>query len=304
MYINKRIEKWQNYSGSVMVLIGMVHLFAVFFVFESSADPVSVEGIRSSVYMFIATGMAIIFAGCLILYHSNGALRLEKQSWYTLMFCGGFLFTLGCGAAVAMPGNPFSWILAVGALVQLLPFIWFGKHFQKNNTDMAHITSLGVLKDELEEADHIDVKLYEGKKDLQSFIASWLSYHPWWFSGLYAIRKVFVQCLGMKQEINKADKVMKADEISMIQGEMVGFFKVEKAQKGRFWIAAAEDRHLKGFVGIIVEKRPTGMNRYHLITIVHYRDWSGPIYFNVIRPFHHLVVHAMARHALTHLNSH
>ncbi|MGE6761631.1 DUF2867 domain-containing protein [Corallococcus interemptor] len=28
----------------------------------------------------------------------------------------------------------------------------------------------------------------------------------------------------------------------------------------------------------------------------HYRNWAGPVYFNVIRPFHHLVVARMARH--------
>ncbi|XXF76233.1 DUF2867 domain-containing protein [Myxococcaceae bacterium GXIMD 01537] len=37
--------------------------------------------------------------------------------------------------------------------------------------------------------------------------------------------------------------------------------------------------------------------RFHVATIVRYRRWAGPVYFNVIRPFHHLVVRGMLRHA-------
>jgi hypothetical protein len=37
--------------------------------------------------------------------------------------------------------------------------------------------------------------------------------------------------------------------------------------------------------------------RFHVVTIVHYRRWTGPVYFNVIRPFHHLVVYQMAKSA-------
>ena len=33
------------------------------------------------------------------------------------------------------------------------------------------------------------------------------------------------------------------------------------------------------------------------VPIVDYRHWTGPVYFNVIRPFHHLVVAAMLRSA-------
>jgi hypothetical protein len=35
--------------------------------------------------------------------------------------------------------------------------------------------------------------------------------------------------------------------------------------------------------------------RFHVVTIVHYNNLAGPVYFNVIRPFHHLVVKQMAR---------
>jgi hypothetical protein len=35
--------------------------------------------------------------------------------------------------------------------------------------------------------------------------------------------------------------------------------------------------------------------RFRVVTIVHYRHWTGRLYFNLIRPFHHWVVTGMAR---------
>jgi len=31
-----------------------------------------------------------------------------------------------------------------------------------------------------------------------------------------------------------------------------------------------------------------------VVTVVRYHAWNGPVYFNMIRPFHHLVVGRMA----------
>ena len=40
-------------------------------------------------------------------------------------------------------------------------------------------------------------------------------------------------------------------------------------------------------------------NRYYVVTAVNYKHWTGPVYFNLIRPFHHLVVSRMAKHGVT-----
>jgi len=38
-----------------------------------------------------------------------------------------------------------------------------------------------------------------------------------------------------------------------------------------------------------------GRKRFHIGTAVHYHNWAGPVYFNVIRPFHHIVVSQMMK---------
>jgi hypothetical protein len=45
----------------------------------------------------------------------------------------------------------------------------------------------------------------------------------------------------------------------------------------------------------VAEPLANDLIRYYIVTIVHYLHWTGPVYFNLIRPFHHLVVARMAR---------
>ena len=63
-------------------------------------------------------------------------------------------------------------------------------------------------------------------------------------------------------------------------------------------MASATDTHLTAYLGVVAEPIPPD-NRFHVITIVHYQRWTGPVYFNVIRPFHHLVVSKMVKAGVT-----
>ena len=153
----------------------------------------------------------------------------------------------------------------------------------------------------LEGADHVDVKIVEGEVSMRQFIASMLSYYPRWIVFLYDVRGVFVRLLGMRQP-GKPDELprLKPDDISMTPGEHATFFIVRQAREEEYWIAETpEDKHLQAYFGIIVEPVEDNLNRFHVVTIVHYKHWTGPVYFNTIRPFHHLVVRSMARAAVT-----
>lgn len=92
---------------------------------------------------------------------------------------------------------------------------------------------------------------------------------------------------------------MTADDVPMDFGADSQFliFRVIAAQEDAYWFAQASESHLRATLGVIREVLPEGRNRIHVVTLVHYKNRSGWIYFNVIRPFHHLVVGAMVRHA-------
>jgi hypothetical protein len=146
-------------------------------------------------------------------------------------------------------------------------------------------------------ADHADVKTVEGSVSLRQFIASMLSYYPRWIVFLYGVRAVFVRLLGMRQPAGPHELPnLRAEDIAMTPGEKATFFTVRHAKEETFWIVETpEDKHLNAFFGIIVEPIIDERKRFHVITIVHYKHWTGPVYFNTIRPFHHLVVSRMAR---------
>jgi len=152
-------------------------------------------------------------------------------------------------------------------------------------------------------ADHIDVKVVEGDVTLREFLAGMFSYYPGWLKFLYRVRWGFVRLLGMKQEGIPQTVQLRPEDVSMIPGENAAFFTIDAASEDKFYVASASESHLTAYLGVVREpvdndhfdKLSDRRSRFHVITIVHYHKWTGPLYFNVIRPFHHLVVAKMAQ---------
>lgn len=161
-------------------------------------------------------------------------------------------------------------------------------------TQNSLLTTIADIDNLMQDADHVDVKMVEGDVSLREFVAGMFSYYPSWIKNLYRIRWGFVRLLGMKQEGIPQMVRMKPEDVPLGAGEKAAFFTVEMAEDGRYWVASASESHLTAYLGVVVEPL-ADKNRFHVITIVHYHSWAGPIYFNVIRPFHHLVVHQMAK---------
>lgn len=159
---------------------------------------------------------------------------------------------------------------------------------------MTYLTTLPAIQKILIDSDHFDEKMIESDVTLREFIAGFLGYHPAWIKALYGIRAVFVRFLGMKQG-NVPISRLTPETISFTAGDMATFFKIAEGTNETVWIAKAVDDHLTGYVIIAVEPLTNGLNRFHIGTIVHYHKWTGPVYFNIIRPFHHIVVQSMMK---------
>ncbi len=79
----------------------------------------------------------------------------------------------------------------------------------------------------------------------------------------------------------------------------VTFFEVRCAKEDAYWISETpRDKHLKAYFGVAAEPLINANNRFYVVTTVFYKHWTGPVYFNLIRPFHHLVVSRMAHAGL------
>lgn len=158
---------------------------------------------------------------------------------------------------------------------------------------MSYLHTLPELAPFLAGADYYDEKQIEGTVTLREFLTGFLTHYPLWIKVLYGIRALFVRLLGMRQPRMSLPPRLTPADISFVPGERATIFKVKGGQEGRFWIAGADDTHLSADVLIAVEPLANGRNRFHVGTVVHYHARTGPIYMNVIRPFHHIVVQSM-----------
>lgn len=162
------------------------------------------------------------------------------------------------------------------------------------------VTKVGlpdVLLPYAQGADHVDVKTVESRATLREFLAGLMSYQPAWVTALFGVRAVFVRLLGMRQPRVPRSADLRPEDIPMTAGGTASFFTVRHAEEEHVWVVAAEDKHLEAILAVVVEPTLGSARRFHVVTLVHYRNWAGPVYFNVIRPFHHLVVGGMARRA-------
>ena len=152
----------------------------------------------------------------------------------------------------------------------------------------------------LKDADHVDVKTFTSEQTLREFIAGLFSYYPGWLKGLFRVRGGFVRLLGMRQEgMPPMGAPLRPEQIEFEPGKMTAFFTVEAAEEEKYYISSAKESHLDAYLGIVVEPSADRVSKqFHFITVVHYNNFTGPIYFNVIRPFHHIVVQAMGNAAL------
>ncbi len=168
--------------------------------------------------------------------------------------------------------------------------------------NMEYILKFESLETYYKDADFIDIKVFQGNITLRQFIASMLSYYPWWIVQLYRIRKLLVGILGLvKHEAPQVLPNLRPEDVSFTPDENVTFFTVRSAKEDLFWMSETpDDKHLKAYFGVIREPLNNSVNRFHVITTVFYKHWTGPVYFNLVRPFHHLVVSRMAKHGLAH----
>ncbi|GAB6904641.1 conserved hypothetical protein [Desulfosarcina cetonica] len=154
-----------------------------------------------------------------------------------------------------------------------------------------------MFKDYFADADYWDLKHITADVSLRDFIAGMLGFEPWWIAMLYRIRELLVIGLGLVRHEKPEDlESLTPDRIPFTSGEKASFFIVHRAEEDRFWVAETPpDNHLSAYFGIVAHPLGDGRNQFSVFTTVRYRNWTGPVYFNLIRPFHHLVVREMMK---------
>lgn len=161
---------------------------------------------------------------------------------------------------------------------------------------MSYLRTISPLSTLFEGADFVEERSIEGNGTLRQFTAG-MMYLPGWLVFLYRLRAVFVRILGMKQE--EYDVVqMQPEDVSFDPGAPCQAFTVTHGKEGEHLALQHEDTHLSARLLLVAVPLPDGRNRFHVGTIVHHKHWTGPVYFNVIKPFHHLVVWRMMKNGV------
>ena len=152
----------------------------------------------------------------------------------------------------------------------------------------------------LQGVDYVDIKTIEGEVSLRQFISGMLSYSPWWIVCLSRVREFLVKALGLvKHEKPDILPSVRPEDLSFTSGDKAFLFIVRAAKEDAYWVSETpKDRHLAAFFGVVAEPMSNQSTRFHVFSAVKYLHWTGPVYFNLIRPFHHLVVSSMMRHGI------
>ncbi|MBU0465284.1 MAG: DUF2867 domain-containing protein [Proteobacteria bacterium] len=110
-------------------------------------------------------------------------------------------------------------------------------------------------------------------------------------------REFLVNILGLERyEKPEVLPSIKPEDLAFDPGENASFFIVRTAKENIYWVSETpEDKHLKAYFGVVAEALSNRLTKFHVFTSVKYIHWTGPVYFNLIRPFHHLVVSSMMK---------
>ncbi|WP_433162978.1 DUF2867 domain-containing protein [Kribbella sp. CA-247076] len=155
-------------------------------------------------------------------------------------------------------------------------------------------TDLPELDHLLPTVDVVDVKTVGGAVSLREFTAGALGYSPLWIKGLFAVRMVVAQVLRLDTTGVPAGRRLRPETVSFTPGDPASFFTVVRGEEDHYLLLEITDNHLVAWLAIITDNAQP-VSSFKVVTLVRYLRPAGRFYYNLIRPFHHLVVASMAQ---------
>lgn len=115
--------RWLSVSGGLILLLGVIHLASAPGTLRGIPETVPAEFRSAFLFMFASAGLAVLFAGLLVLWGAYGIARQWRGAWTLALMSGLFAILMGVGAVASMANNPFSWLLLALGLSVLPPLI-------------------------------------------------------------------------------------------------------------------------------------------------------------------------------------
>jgi len=166
---------------------------------------------------------------------------------------------------------------------------------------MHYLRSIKEIDDLIQGTHYVGLQSVEAECSLEEFLRLIFSYRPHLIRLLYRIRALVVRLLGFRQDPIPGMAEWIPEEFPMLACGNIWFFTVRSVKADQYWIAGCpRDRHLDADLGVVAEPLAQGDHRFYIITAVRYKHWTGPVYFNLIRIFNHLLVNRMIHRVKKH----
>lgn len=126
-------------------------------------------------------------------------------------------------------------------------------------------------------------------------IAFWTKM-PQWVEALFKLRNAIVKPFGLKSGDGDVEEFRKC----IRTGGSCKFASVPDKSPLET-VVCLDDKHLKAFLSIHIEKADIDRKIVRSITVVHFHNWLGYFYFYTIAPFHYVIVRNMLKYTLKRL---
>jgi hypothetical protein len=153
-------------------------------------------------------------------------------------------------------------------------------------------TRLREIEDLLPAVDVVDVKTARGDVTLREFIAGALGHGPVWVKALFAVRMIVAQVLRLDTTGIPDSRRLRPETVSFTPGDPASFFTVVRGEEDHYLLLKVTDNHLIAWLAIITDNAQPE-SEFKVVTLVKYLRPTGRFYYNLIRPFHHLVLFSM-----------
>ena len=154
----------------------------------------------------------------------------------------------------------------------------YSKYSMKKVSKRNTIPKESDILDRFNHVDYLDIYEIEKKTDKSAEeVSKEIMRLPNWANFLFKLRNVLVRAFGLK--VDKQD-----------EGEET-FFTLIKKNDNEI-IMGEDDKHLNFRVSIIIDK---SRNTISLITLVHFNNLWGKVYFFLVKPFHRLIIKSLLK---------
>ena len=124
-------------------------------------------------------------------------------------------------------------------------------------------------------------------------ISFWTNF-PKWVEFLFKLRNVLVKPFKIESD-KSIDKLSQSIKECISEGKAFDFMSVVSKSENET-ILCVDDKHLKFYISVLVDKDAKHNQSITASTIVKYHNFLGRCYFIVISPFHNIIVKNMIKY--------